>query len=138
MKQKKKKNEVADSLSSWVMERANRMVTEYGLEQGDACRKAHLAKHIVELMGSGVVAFQYRKLNGTLRQARGTLCRDCSPEYDEALRRIAERNGEQESETQENPLDSVTYWDMDKRGWRTFLIRYLDDYERKVTQKAQK
>ena len=129
MKQKKKKNEVADSLSSWVMERANRMVAEYGLEQSDACRKAHLAKRIVELMGSGVVAFQYRKLNGQLRQARGTLCRECSPEYDEALRRMAERNPENETRTQENPLDTVTYWDMDKCGWRTFLIRKLESAE---------
>ncbi len=130
MKQKKTKNEVADSLSSWVMERANRMTTEYGVPQDEACRKAHLAKHLVELMGQGVVTFQYRKLDGTLRQARGTLCRDCSPEYDEALRRMAERNPENETRTQENPLDTVTYWDMDKRGWRTFLIRFLEDYER--------
>ena len=126
MKQKKTKNEVADSLSSWVMERANRMTTEYGVPQDEACRKAHLAKHLVELMGQGVVTFQYRKLDGTLRQARGTLCRDCSPEYDEALRRMAERNPENETRTQENPLDTVTYWDMDKRGWRTFLIRKLE------------
>ena len=130
MKQKKTKNEVADSLSSWVMERANRMTTEYGVPQDEACRKAHLAKHLVELMGQGVVTFQYRKLDGTLRQARGTLCRDCSPEYDEALRRMAERNPENETRTQENPLDTVTYWDMDKRGWRTVLIRFLEDYER--------
>ena len=112
------------------MERANRMATEYDVPQDEACRKAHLAKRIVELMGQGVVAFQYRKLDGTLRQARGTLCRDCSPEYDEALRRIAERNAENEKGAQENPLDTVTYWDMDKRGWRTFLIRFLEDYER--------
>ena len=130
MKQKKAKNEEADLLSSWVMERANSMTTEYGVPQDEACRKAHLAKRIVELMGRGVVEFQYRKLNGRLRQARGTLCRDCSPEYDEALRRIAERNAENEKGAQENPLDTVTYWDMDKRGWRTFLIRFLEDYER--------
>ena len=130
MKQKKAKNEEADLLSSWVMERANRMTTEYGVPQDEACRKAHLAKHLVELMGKGVVAFQYRKLDGTLRQARGTLCRDCSPEYDEALRRMAERNPENEIEPSDNPLDTVTYWDMDKRGWRTFLIRFLEDYER--------
>ena len=130
MKQKKTKNEEADLLGSWVMERANRMATEYDVPQDEACRKAHLAKRIVELMGQGVVAFQYRKLDGTLRQARGTLCRDCSPEYDEALRRIAERNAENEKGAQENPLDTVTYWDMDKRGWRTFLIRFLEDYER--------
>jgi hypothetical protein len=108
------------------MERANRMATEYDVPQDEACRKAHLAKHLVELMGRGVVAFQYRKLDGQLRQARGTLCRDCSPEYDEALRRMAERNPENETRTQENPLDTVTYWDMDKRGWRTFLIRKLE------------
>ena len=130
MKQKKAKNEEADLLGSWVMERANRMATEYDVPQDEACRKAHLAKRIVELMGRGVVAFQYRKLNGQLRQARGTLCRECSPEYDEALRRIAERNPENETRTQENPLDTVTYWDMDKRGWRTFLIRFLEGYER--------
>ena len=130
MKQKKAKNEEADLLSSWVMERANRMTTEYGVPQDEACRKAHLAKHLVELMGQGVVEFQYRKLNGQLRQARGTLCRECSPEYDEALRRMAERNPENETRTQENPLDTVTYWDMDKCGWRTFLIRFLEDYER--------
>ena len=62
MKQKKAKNEEADLLSSWVMERANRMTTEYGVPQDEACRKAHLAKHLVELMGQGVVEFQYRKL----------------------------------------------------------------------------
>ena len=118
MKQKKAKNEEADLLGSWVMERANRMATEYDVPQDEACRKAHLAK------------LQYRKLNGQLRQARGTLCRECSPEYDEALRRIAERNAENEKGAQENPLDTVTYWDMDKRGWRTFLIRFLEDYER--------
>ena len=93
MKQKKTKNEVADSLSSWVMERANRMTTEYDVPQDEACRKAHLAKRIVELMGRGV---------------------------------MAERNPENETRTQENPLDTVTYWDMDKCGWRTFLIRKLE------------
>ena len=39
MKQKKTKNEVADSLSSWVMERANRMATEYDVPQDEACLK---------------------------------------------------------------------------------------------------
>ena len=129
-KKTRKKNETSRLLARWTMERADRMATEYDLPQDEACRKAHLAKHLVELMGKGVVAFQYRKLDGTLRQARGTLCRDCSPEYDEALRRMVERNPENDTRTQENPLDTVTYWDIDKRGWRTFLIRFLEDYER--------
>ena len=35
---------------------------------------------------------------------------------------------EGEIEPSDNPLDTVTYWDMDKRGWRTFLIRKLDPF----------
>ena len=125
----KKLSTERQQLSSWVMERADRMCNEYGISRREACRKAHLAKNIVELMGTSVVQFQYRKKDGTLRQARGTLCIEMSPEYDEALRRMAERQTEKSSQKKdENPLDYVTYWDMDKRGFRSFLIRNLDDY----------
>ena len=111
---------------SWVMERANRMADEFGMSQSDACRKAHLAWNLLVLMGKDIVTFQYRKLDGTLRQARGTLDPFKDPAFLEAMYKLAEQRCGHEDEPYDISLDTVNYWDMDKHGWRTFLIRFLD------------
>ena len=73
--------ETKRELDKWVMELAHYLEAEYELEWKVALRKAHLTKTILGLMGTSVVQFTYRKKDGTLREARGTLCRQMSAAF---------------------------------------------------------
>ena len=72
--------EAKRQLDQWVMELAHFLEAEYGVEWKVALQKAHLTKTILGLMGTSVVRFTYTKKDGTVREARGTLCREVSKE----------------------------------------------------------
>ena len=105
--------ETKRELDKWVMELAHYLEAEYELEWKVALRKAHLTKTILGLMGTSVVQFTYRKKDGTLREARGTLCRQMSAafaayEYVKTVEEVVW------------PRATFTYWDMDREAFRTF------------------
>lgn len=71
-----------------------------------------------EHLHNGEVTFEYKKKDGTIRRARGTLRMDVIPEsYWPVLRPTAP--------------DNVRYWDLDSEGWRSFrpenFLRIIGD-----------
>ena len=58
----------------WVFDCANRLMADEGMERKAAFRQAVRAYHLLELLGKGEAEFEYLKVNGEKRHARGTLC----------------------------------------------------------------
>lgn len=61
---------------------------------------------LVKKLAEGEVSFKFRKTDGSVREARGTLNNNLIPED---KRSDIKTDG-----------PSVTYWDMDRAGWRAF------------------
>jgi len=72
----------------------------------------------------GIVIFQFQKIDGTLRQARGTTCPDLVPSDDvpkgvrSALQQAAYR------------AKTVAFYDIDRKAWRSMRIDAIWSYER--------
>ena len=124
MKKMKKQNkysmsEVQRLLLSWTMELASYLKEEYGMERKTALEKAHLNRSLIMYLGDGVVEFVYEKEDGTEREARGTLCKGISAEFD----------GYEYVACDEKaviwPREDFTYWDLEREGFRTFKASRL-------------
>lgn len=63
-----------------------------------------------KLMKSGVVDFSYKKKDGRLRKAKGTLNTNLIPETDSDDKRLKSTN-----------TDCFTYYDLKRDDWRTFI-----------------
>ena len=63
---------------------------------------------INSLKSNAEVIFTYTKLNGEIRQARGTLLEGVVP--------ATTSTGVKKN----RPEDMIVYWDLDKNGWRSF------------------
>ena len=72
-------------------------------------------------LGEGEAVFTYKKDNGFLRRARGTLCRGISEVYDRW--QPAKTKNQRESETN----TSFTYFDLDIEAFRSFKAENLID-----------
>ena len=118
MKKEKTTNEL---LGAWVCDLANRLINdcETPMTQSEAFRKAHLTRELLENLGKGKVCFQYRKQNGELREAYGTLRRGIDPAFDAYVYK-------DEAKTNQNAESlNFTYWDLEKKGFRTFSAARL-------------
>ena len=75
-----------------------------------------------EQLKNGIAEFDFEKKDGTIRHAKGTTNFDVCKESSE---NFVEPKGVKES----NP-DYITYWDVEKEGWRSFhsskLIKVYD------------
>ena len=78
----------------------------------DRLRLAWYFVHFRELLKTAVVTFSYWKKDGSLREAKGTLCDILIPEEDKP----------KGSPTYEPNFSSVPYYDLDKKDWRAFRI----------------
>ena len=98
-------------LRRWVFDLSNALIHE-GWPRKDAFKQAHLCRRLLECLGLGTVVFEYYKKDGTVRRARGTLCKGISKDFD---------NYEYKKEHQKaNPFNVFTYYDLDATGFRTF------------------
>lgn len=72
-----------------------------------------MAEDLKKLLREGEVEFEYKKLNGQTRPARGTLKMDMIPE--------------EAHPTTGKPVipNSINYYDLDKNAWRSFRIENL-------------
>ena len=120
----KKISEEQQQLNRWVMELGNYLIQEKGLDFSTAMRKAHLTKNLLKALGKGAVRFSFRKKDGTLRTALGTLAHGICREYDE----YQYTGSEVDDEGVEWPYSHFVYWDIEKRGFRSFLSENLEDY----------
>ena len=106
-------------LSRWTMELAAHLQQEHDMERKTAMELAHLNRELITHLGSGRVWFVYRKEDGTLRSARGTLCKGISEQFDEYECKGSRKKADQW------PTEVFTYWDLDKQAFRTWKASRL-------------
>ena len=103
-------------MSSWTLELANWLMSEKDLERREAFLKAHLVRRLLDGLGQGLVVFQYRKENGEIRQARGTLCPGVSEDYDHYEYKRDDSDGFSRADER----GVYVYFDLDRRAFRSF------------------
>ena len=101
-------------LKRWTLDLANALIDE-GCRRNKAFTLAHKARMILGLLGLGVVTFEYEKKDGTIRHARGTLCKGICREFDDYVVKSEKKT--------EPKLGLFSYWDLDANGFRSFDIR---------------
>ena len=106
-------------LCRWTMELAAFLQEEHNMDKKAALELAHLNRELILHLGSGRVWFIYMKEDGTLREARGTLCNGISQKFDEYEYK---NNFSTDSRW---PTETFTYWDLEKEGFRTFKASNL-------------
>ena len=125
-KRKKTMSEEQRQLNRWVMELAHYLMVEKEADGKTALRKAHLTKKLLRALGEGKVTFSYRKQDGTLRTAHGTLRHGICREYD-AYHYTSQVS---EDEEKEWPYSHFAYWDLDRQCFRSFRAEDLEDYQK--------
>ena len=121
MKEKKQIPDEARLLNSWVMTLANRLQYHKFLNRSEAFRQAHLTLKLLMDLGEGEVVFTYKKDNGFLRRARGTLCTGISEAYDKWVYADEQKHKVSDEGT------SFNYFDLDMQNFRTFKAENLID-----------
>ncbi len=106
---------------SWIMSLCNTLVYRDLMLRSEALRKAFAAWDILDGLGKGTVEFMFRKENGEVRFAKGTLCRGIDRGFD------SYQGGRKDTARRDNSnTDGIyTFWDLEKHGFRTFKARNL-------------
>ena len=113
-------------MSSWTLELANWLMIEKDLERREAFLKAHLVRRLLDGLGQGVVVFQYRKENGEIRQARGTLCPGVSEDFDH----YEYKRDDSDAFSRADERGVYVYFDLDRRAFRSFAAwRLINVYQ---------
>ena len=113
-------------MDRWTLELANWLMSEKDLERREAFLKAHLVRRLLDGLGQGVVVFQYRKENGEIRQARGTLCPGVSEDYD----RYEYKRDDSDAFSRADERGVYVYFDLDRRAFRSFATwRLINVYQ---------
>lgn len=108
-------------LNRWTLDLANQLIDE-GRTRKAAFKQAHLTRRLMECLGMGTVVFEYEKKDGSVRRARGTLCKGISKDFDHYEYKTEQHKA--------RPFDVFTYYDLDAPGFRTFsatkLVRIIE------------
>ena len=113
-------------MSSWTLELANWLMIEKDLERREAFLKAHLVRRLLDGLGQGVVVFQYRKENGEIRQARGTLCPGVSEDFDH----YEYKRDDSDAFSRADERGVYVYFDLDRNAFRSFATwRLINVYQ---------
>jgi len=99
---------------------ANFLVNKRGFDRSKAFKCAHAIYRLTNELAKGLLEFSYMKDDGTLRHARGTLCDGVSDRFDEWKRKQAEKPMDKKAKAKNKPREIITYWDLDKEGFRSF------------------
>ena len=99
---------------------ANFLVNKRGFDRSKAFKCAHAIYRLTNELAKGLLEFSYIKDDGTLRHARGTLCDGVSDRFDEWKRKQAEKPMDKKAKAKTRPREIITYWDLDKEGFRSF------------------
>jgi hypothetical protein len=116
MEEMKIKNQRRE-LTCWL---ANFLVNKRGFDRSKAFKCAHAIYRLTNELAKGLLEFSYMKDDGTLRHARGTLCDGVSDRFDEWKRKQAEKPMDKKAKSKTKPREIITYWDLDKEGFRSF------------------
>ena len=106
-------------LCRWTMELAAFLQERRPMDRKRAMELAHLNRELITRLGSGRVWFVYRKEDGSLREACGTLCNGISKAFDEYECKTSQLYDDTA------PTETFTYWDLEKEGFRTFKASNL-------------
>ena len=99
---------------------ANFLVNKRGFDRSKAFKCAHAIYRLTNELAKGLLEFNYMKDDGTLRHARGTLCDGVSDRFDEWKRKQAKKTKDKKAKAKTRPREIITYWDLDKEGFRSF------------------
>ena len=99
---------------------ANFLVNKRGFDRSKAFKCAHAIYRLTNELVKGLLEFSYMKDDGTLRHARGTLCDGVSDRFDEWKRKQTEKPKDKKAKAKTKPREIITYWDLDKEGFRSF------------------
>lgn len=91
------------------MNRAWSLVKTYGLTLSNALKKSWAVSKLRKAMRKGIQNFTYRKVNGEIRTAWGTLSEAILGAFNT------------DSGRKPNPT-LMTYYDTEKRAWRSFKL----------------
>ena len=112
-------NEMRRLMSRWVFDMALLLKDEWPeMTRSEALRQAHLAVRLLKKLGSGTVRFTYRKRDGQIREAVGTLCKGISPAFDSYDRKT-------ETEDDGHLKLNINYWDLERETFRSFCVQNL-------------
>ena len=109
-------NDEQKLLRRWTLNLANDLIDD-GWDRKYAFKQAHLCRRLLECLGMGKVVFEYYKKDGTVRRARGTLCKGVSKDFDHYEYKMEHQK--------KNPFGVFTYYDLDAMGFRTFSVANL-------------
>ena len=123
MEEMKIKNQRRE-LTCWL---ANFLVNKRGFDRSKAFKCAHAIYRLTNELAKGLLEFSYMKDDGTLRHARGTLCDGLSDRFDEWKRKQAEKPKDKKAKSKTKPREIITYWDLDKEGFRSFRADRLKE-----------
>lgn len=87
------------------------------MKPGKLPNKELVIKHLKQ----GKVNFTFKKADGELREANGTLIQRFVP--------TEKQKWDSNPNPPESNSDNVVYWDIDKNAWRSFKISKLEDYK---------
>lgn len=93
------------SILANIMRMAWMLVKKYGISISEAMKQSWLITKLRKAMRTGVVEFFFKKTDGTLRQAFGTLMDTRLP---------------QTTGTRKTADNCIAYWDCEKEAWRCF------------------
>jgi len=113
-------------MNRWAFDHAYAMIEEFNMGRSEAFRQAYLVRDLIEALGQGEVVFQYKKQDGELREARGTLCRGISAVYDAYEYKTDGQDGSK------YPKLEITYWDLDREAFRSFSIARLEPQIKRI------
>jgi hypothetical protein len=92
-----------------IMNLAWRFVKENGMTMGEALKVSWKNAKLYVAMCKSIVNFSFRKIDGTLRQSRGTLCHEYIPAGNLPKGTGTTKNAKCQA-----------YFDLDKQEWRSF------------------
>ena len=124
VKEKKPKDfhELVRLLNGWSLNLAYLFLEDGCMNRSEAMRQAHLTRKLLEAMGQGEVRFVYEKKDGTLREARGTLCHGISEAFDNYEYKTV-------PDFLNKEVMTFTYWDLDCEDFRSFSGMRLKSIE---------
>ena len=111
-------------MKRWTMELADHLHWQKDVDQREATEAAHAACNLLQALGAGIVTFCYRKTDGTIRYATGTLNPDCEKRLAAWL--DSHVTGSYPHRGNENTEGVYTYWDTEAGGWRSFRAERLE------------
>ena len=90
-----------------IMREAHRFIKIAGISLSEALKKAWANFKLKIRMSSGIVKFYYQKVDGTIREAYGTMANNLIPA-------VAGTDNRKKNDTVQ------TYFDTEKQEWRCF------------------